>query len=472
MLSRDYPKALKLATDNVNVETDSSTDTRLDLLETEVGFDTKKGEDDTLAERVTTLETTVSADDTGLEDLVKDLQAAVGEYAGENDIVTDLGTVYKSVETADTGLNDRVTALETSVDTETTGLLDRMDALETAAGTYGGENDISTDLATVFSDVETSTTGLKDRVTALEGSAMNWTDTPPVNAVAASKVLTVDDVPNEGDTVTIGTVTYKARLDALGAGVAASGTLTTDTTNAVDQSTVEVDDQTYVLASTPDAANEVQIGVDADTTLANLVKAINGTGTEGVEYFAGTAPCSNVTAGNVAAHATTITADSVGFAGNLIALVCSESPDSHIDPSAATLAGGIDAEAANDVFVNSTAEAFIVNLEKAVEASGVAGTDYGTGTVANTSAAVSAKDASTATVTALTKGAAGNSIAIAESGDHFTWAGGATALSGGIDGTVATKETKYHDATYIYLLAADNTVADNNWRRIEKGSAY
>lgn len=58
-----------------------------------------------------------------------------------------INELQASVNTAETGLLDRTTALETSVDTAETGLLDRTTALETAVGTYSGEDDLATDLA-------------------------------------------------------------------------------------------------------------------------------------------------------------------------------------------------------------------------------------------------------------------------------------------------------------------------------------
>jgi len=52
------------------------------------------------------------------------------------------------------------------------------------------------------------------------------------------------------------------------------------------------------------------------------------------------------------------------------------------------------------------------------------------------------------------------------------FAGGATALSGGIDGTVGTARSAKTDASYLYICVAANTIADKNWRRISLGTAY
>jgi len=75
-------------------------------------------------------------------------------------------------------------------------------------------------------------------------------------------------------------------------------------------------------------------------------------------------------------------------------------------------------------------------------------------------------------VTAKTKGESGNSIAIAKTVANATWADDATALSGGIDGTVGVANETCADGSYLYHCIATNTIADANWRRIDLGSAY
>lgn len=113
------------------------------------------------------------------------------------------------------------------------------------------------------------------------------------------------------------------------AGVAASGVLTSDNTELTDGDTVTIGSIVYRFKDTMAQAYDVKRdGTTADTTLANLVKAINGTGTPGTEYFAGTIAHTSVTASTVAAHATTVTARTIGAAGNLIA---KDETSSHLD---------------------------------------------------------------------------------------------------------------------------------------------
>lgn len=86
-------------------------------------------------------------------------------------------------------------------------------------------------------------------------------------------------------------------------------------------------------------------------------------------------------------------------------------------------------------------------------------------------------DDGTLTVTSATKGVIGNSIAFSKTGAHIAvdqndstdFLGGTTL---GVDGTVGEIGTIFFDATYIYIAKAENTIADNNWRRISMGSAY
>ncbi len=285
----------------------------------------------------------------------------------------------------------------------------------------------------------------------------------PVNAVAASKVLTVSGTPAEGDTVTIGGKFYKARLTTLGTGAYASAVLTCDGTAPADGDTVTVGTRVYRFKTTMAQANDVQLGTATATMLA-LFKAMHLTGTSGTDYFAGTQAIDvAATAVHTSTYVITVTANTKGYAGNLFA---KSETSSHLDwdGTGAFFTGGIDPQAANDVYCTS-AETFIDNLVLAITAGSGAGTNYGTGTTANTLATAVKASASTMTCTNLIKGVIGNSTAIAESGSNTSWAGGATALSGGVNGTVGVKGQVVFDSDYIYICTDDNTIADANWKK-------
>jgi hypothetical protein len=205
---------------------------------------------------------------------------------------------------------DRLTALETmtgnytargkDIAADLAGALGDIDDLETAVGTYSGAADIATDLAAALGDID------------------------DLEAVAPQYVATFA-------TATAATATY-----------------TTDGTNPDVGSNVTVNDQKYRFMDAMTQANDVQIGVDADTSLGNLVAAINLGGTPGTEYYAGTVAATGVTAAAVDSHATVVRADTKGTAANGYAKGASTDPDSHIDVDvtdpADKFSGGVDGQ--------------------------------------------------------------------------------------------------------------------------------
>jgi flagellin len=84
---------------------------------------------------------------------------------------------------------------------------------------------------------------------------------------------------------------------------------------------------------------------------------------------------------------------------------------------------------ANDVLIGGTMAATVSNLAAAINGTAGAGTTYGTGTAANTSASAVA-NGSVLNLTAKTAGTAGNSLALSSTSSVLslvTWAGGAAA---------------------------------------------
>lgn len=323
------------------------------------------------------------------------------------------------------------------------------------------------------------------RIAALETIAQEAT--APNYATAASKVLTVAAEPAEGETVTLGTTTYKARRTALGAGVAASAVLTSNESEIADGDTVTIGTTVYRFKDTPAAAYDVKRhGTTADTTLGNLVKAVNLSGTgDGTDYLVGTGGGAMVIhpavgAGEVTAHAITFTAKSVGFAGNAIAKAKNaECAELDWDGEGDVFTGGIDAQAANDIYTGGTAEIFIDNLVLAVtdvanRAANIAAGKYGTATAVHATVTAAKASASTMTATARTKGAAGNSIAVGEtlSNGSSVWDNvGSTRvlLQGGITGTVGVQgEFKYSTAAlWVCVDAATAITTDSSgWKYI------
>lgn len=300
---------------------------------------------------------------------------------------------------------------------------------------------------------------------SFDGKTLVLDEAIPVNAVASSSLLTVAAQPSEADTVSLGGKTYKFRA-VIGEGVAATGTITTDETLVANTATVVIGDVTYTfktaLNTEPTVAYEVLIGANYTDMLNNLAAAINGAAGEGTTYSTGTVAHPLVTAGAVNNGAFTVTAKSVGFAGN----IDSTSSDAHLFWGASTLIGGIDAAVANDVLIGISAETAIDNLVLAITAGAGAGASYATGTTVNALATAVKASAATMTATNKIKGVIGDDTAIAASGADLSWAKDATKLSGGVNGTVGVKNQIVVDATNVYMCTATNTIADANWKKL------
>lgn len=95
---------------------------------------------------------------------------------------------------------------------------------------------------------------------------------------------------------------------------------------------------------------------------------------------------------------------------------------------------------AYDVLIGSDLAGSLTNLAKAINGNGTAGTDYGTGTIANVLVTAEAT-ATTVVITAKVAGTSGNSIATTETGSACSF-GGAT-MSGGVDGVNAKIAVAY-----------------------------
>lgn len=103
-------------------------------------------------------------------------------------------------------------------------------------------------------------------------------------------------------------------------------------------------------------------------------------------------------------------------------------------------------DAANNVLIGASAGAMGDNLAAAINHGAGAGSLYGTATVANASVSAVSNGSGVVTVTALTAGAAGNSIAISETLTNSAWAGGATVLSGGLTASTVGQMFVFLDA--------------------------
>lgn len=114
--------------------------------------------------------------------------------------------------------------------------------------------------------------------------------------------------------------------------------LTSDNTNVADGDTVTIGAITYRFKTTPVQAYDVQRdGSTADTSLTHLGLAINGTGVPGTDYFAGTLAHPWVSSSTVSAHSLTITALNGGTDSNSLATT---ETSAHLSFTGTTMGGG------------------------------------------------------------------------------------------------------------------------------------
>lgn len=110
-----------------------------------------------------------------------------------------------------------------------------------------------------------------------------------------------------------------------------------------------------------------------------------------------------------------------------------------------------------EVLINGTADAFMLNLIRALNRTGTPGTDYGSDTPKNTNIrAATSVTAHAFVVTALIPGAIGNLIATPTPGTHLSW--GAATLTGGLNAVLSTAATLAAGTASIGSLAAGEAV--------------
>ena len=268
--------------------------------------------------------------------------------------------------------------------------------------------------------------------------------------VKASSTLTGDGtIATTGSIITIGDVVYTYRTTLTE--VKATGTLTNgNTVNMSDGDTVAIGKwnaagngptiYTFKTTLVAGIKFQIKIGVDADTTLANLVAAINGDSGAGTKYTTGTPVHPTVSAGAVVSHVSTLTAKTIGIQGDLNILL--SSAPTRLTTSGANMTGGIDA-VPYEVLRVTDDDTCLANLVKAINLGGTAGTEYSTGTAAHPYVTATSI---TNVLTAVAKvpGVAANALSTlagTSPDSHQDWAdvtlgGGAGASTPGVDPVV------------------------------------
>jgi hypothetical protein len=309
-------------------------------------------------------------------------------------------------------------------------------------------------LKSVYEDINDGIDGVK----ALLDIATIANKTP-VNAVAADKDLTISGVVIDGETVTIDTDTYEfaadeaqsveegnIAVDITAVSTAAQGILTVSAQPTAGD-TILLDEKTYTLvtAGTANADGEIDRGDGLATAQANIVAAIKGT--DGHNDPHPSVDCSaEFGEGELSANELLITALVGGTAANSFDTVYTGDTNAFDAATLGTETVGVDCTQ------NDAADALVA--------------------AADTDSVVLSNASNVVTATAAVKGTAGNDIALAEDMANGAWDGAADSLSGGVDGTVGEQWEVAVDADYLYVAIAENTIADDNWRRIDLGSAY
>lgn len=234
----------------------------------------------------------------------------------------------------------------------------------------------------------------------------------------------------------------------------ATNTLTSDATAVADGATVTIDTKVYTAktALTNSATNEVLIGSTADGSafLANLKKAINGTGTPGVTYSTDTVAHTTVVADTLTGTTLKVWARTLGTVPN--AYVTTET-STHLSWADTTLGGGTGvsdpgvtaagatftigsntytavlrlAESISMISVENqvlwvTSEAvFLDNIKSAINNTGTPGTDYSSATIAHPLVFATTNTNTVQTFKAKKIGTSGNLIATTETMANYAF---------------------------------------------------
>ncbi len=248
-------------------------------------------------------------------------------------------------------------------------------------------------------------------------------------------------------------------LTSSGAMVAAdyaTNTITSTGTAVADGDTVTINTTVYTartaLSYAGGVAYEVLIGDTADGSafLANLKKAINGTGTAGTEYGIGTVAHTGVVADTLTSTTLKVWARTLGTTPNAYPTTEASTQLSWAD---ATLGGGTGVSnpgvtaAGATVTIGSTTYTFVIrlaesigmasvanqvlwvtseavaldNFKSAINGSGVRGTDYSTATPVNGDVTATTNTNTVQTIVAKKVGTGGNAIATTETLANYAW---------------------------------------------------
>jgi len=273
-------------------------------------------------------------------------------------------------------------------------------------------------------------------------------------------------------------------VDGLGTGTAASGTLTSsgamvpathavtvftsDATAFTDGETVTLDTIVYTFKITlTGLPYEILIGADAAASLDNMKSAVNGTSGAGTTYGVATPAHPKVVITTNTDTANTLRARIPGVTYNTMVTTetCAHASfadttlgggtgasDAGITTAGATMTIGtrvytfvvelsesLGATAIADQIVHGAAAANALdNTKLAINETGVAGTNYSTGTYANGYVYATTNTDTAQTFVAKKVGTGGNAIATTETLANYAWGAATLASGAGVDASIIT----------------------------------
>jgi hypothetical protein len=167
-----------------------------------------------------------------------------------------------------------------------------------------------------------TTNGVGNGATSQDGE-LNWVGLSPLST---AQFPNLRDLTNNGAMRAANTILFTANSNSVSYGpgtpaVKATGKLSELTgANVKKGARVTIGNNQYLFVTqlTNKQPNLVKIGVNFDTSMNNLIAAVNGAAGAGTKYSKATVSNAVVRAGNLAAHAFTVTAATAGTPGNSI----------------------------------------------------------------------------------------------------------------------------------------------------------
>ena len=279
----------------------------------------------------------------------------------------------------------------------------------------------------------------------------------------------------------------------------AKSILTSDATEVADGEVLVIGAVTYRFKDTLAQINDVKIGASVTATLLSLKKAINGNGVAGTDYFAGTVAHPLVLASASDATTVTVYSRTYGTANNTLATTTTAT---HLSWSASTLGAGTGTSIAGVATAGATFEiggtsyyfttllsetlgltavpneilwvtsdaVALDNMKLAINGTGVEGTDYSTGTNANTSVVATTNADTTQIVESRYWGVLGNTITTTEGITGSAWT--STTLTGGVDGArMIHDEFSFPTGSSIQMLPKPVAFVNGLYINLSSGTA-